>query len=152
MQHPDQDRANDFDAPPLRVFPSHVGSSEGQKARERHTLHEVHHEEQLVFGLNDVERRYDVGVVDARREASFVEKHRHELGVARVLRAQALHRDLARKTGRPREETGMDGRHAARGKWLVDRVAPHGKWEYALLRASDFAHCPKVSRACRLMW
>ena len=61
---------------------------------------------------DDVERRHDVGVADARGEARLVEEHRDEVGVLRERVVQPLDRDGAREARRPEEAPEVDGRHA----------------------------------------
>ena len=51
------------------------------EARERLALDVVHDEEELALVGDDVERRHDVRVLDARGEARLVEEHRDELGI-----------------------------------------------------------------------
>ena len=55
----------------------------------------VHHEEELAFGGHDVERGDHVGVADPRGDARFVEEHRDEPRVARVLGVKAFDGDGA---------------------------------------------------------
>src|SRR5262249_4713047 len=90
--------------------------------RERIPAYVLHHEEELVLLLrdDDVERRDDVRMMDARRETRFVEQHRRELGVARVLRMQSLYRDRAEESGGTDEPSEMDGGHASRRDRVVD--------------------------------
>ena len=60
----------------------------------------LHDEEELALGRDDVERRHDVRVADARGEPRLVEEHRDELGILRELRVQPLDRDGAREAAR----------------------------------------------------
>ena len=84
------------------------------QARERLARHVLHDEEELAVRRDDVERRDDVRMPDARREARLVEEHRDELGILRELRVQPLDRDRAREADRPEQPPEMDRRHAAR--------------------------------------
>ena len=87
--------------------------------------HVVHDEEQLAAGRDDVERRHDVRMADARREPRLVEEHRDELGVGRELRVQALDRDRAREADRPEQPPKMDGGHATGRNGAVEGVPAH---------------------------
>ena len=72
---------------------------------------------------DDVERRDDVRVADARGEARLVEEHRDELGIARRALVQALDRDGAREAAR---------RRAAAREWTVaippDAISPQSSY------------------------
>jgi hypothetical protein len=63
--------------------------------RETFPLQVFHDQEHLARHVHHVERSHYVGVLDARREPRFVEEHRDELGIFRVLRVQAFDRDRA---------------------------------------------------------
>ena len=87
-------------------------------------MHVLHDEEELAVGGDDVERRHDVRVPDARGEARLVEEHRDELGILGELRVEALDRDRAREADRTEQPPEVDRRHAAGGDLVVERIAP----------------------------
>ncbi len=82
-----------------------------------------HDDEDFVIGLDDVERRDDVRVADARREARLVEEHRDELGVARELGVHPFDGDRTRERVRAQHETEVHRRHPARGELTAQRIA-----------------------------
>jgi hypothetical protein len=91
---------------------------------QRLPLHVLHDEEELLVERDDVEGGDDVGVPDAGREAGLVEEHRHELGIARELRMQALDRDRLGEADDAEQATEVHGRHPTGRDLLVERVAP----------------------------
>jgi len=78
----------------------HAGAFEqAQHVRHRRPGDVLHDDEQLGAFERDVERRHDVGVANARREAGLVEQHRCESRVLRELRVQPLDGDHAGEPG-----------------------------------------------------
>ena len=92
---------------------------------ERLAVHVLHDEEELAVRRDDVERRDDVRVADARGEARLVEEHRDELGILRELRVQPLDRDRAREADRTEQSAEMDRGHPACGDGIVESVSPY---------------------------
>jgi hypothetical protein len=107
-----------------RVRGRHHPANGSQELREGLALHVLEDEEDLVVVRHDVERRNDVGVPDARGEASLVEEHRQELGILRVLWVQSLDRDGAREPGDATEAPEMHRGHAARSDLAEQQVSP----------------------------
>ena len=115
------------------------------QARERLALHVLHHQEDLAFGGDDVERGDDVGMTDTTGEAGLVEEHRHELRVLGVLRVQPLDGHRAREPDRAREPPEVHRRHAAGGDLPVEHVATD-----LATGAAGRRSCLRVVRAHRL--
>jgi hypothetical protein len=75
----------------LRRHPLLALHAQAQQARQHLAVHVLHHQQQLLLvDGDDVQRRNDVGVLHARGDAGLVDQHRHEVGIARVLRVQPL--------------------------------------------------------------
>ena len=83
----------------------------------------LHDEEELAVGRDHIERRRDVGVANARRDARFVQEHRDELVLAREVRVEALDRHEAREAPGAERAPEVHRRHATRRDLVVDRVA-----------------------------
>ena len=96
-----------------------------KQLRERLAVDVLHDEEELAVGRDDVDRRDDVRVLDARGEARLVEEHRDELGILGELRMQPLDRDGAREADRAEQAAEVDRRHAAGGDLVVERITPY---------------------------
>ena len=105
--------------------------------RERLSGDVLHDEEQLAVVRDDVERRDDVGVPDARREPGLLEEHRDEVGILREVRMEALDRDGAREPDGSEQARKMDRGHAAGGDLAVQRVSTQTS---AVIRAGLFRH------------
>src|SRR5262245_5178917 len=60
----------------------------------------LHDEQDLALVRDDVERRNDVRMMDARGNARLIEEHRDEIRVLREMRVQALDRYGARESAR----------------------------------------------------
>ena len=91
----------------------------------------LHDQEELFAFLEQdhIQRRRDVGVLDARHQPGLVEKHGNELGVAREVGMEGLDRDCAREPDVAAQAAEMHARHATRGDLVVDNVAPnHPRW------------------------
>ena len=86
------------------------------------TIHVFHHQEQVVVGLHDVERRDHVRVADARNQARLVEEHRDEIRVLREVSVELLDRDRPREAFRSDEAPDVDGGHPARRDLPVERI------------------------------
>ncbi len=83
----------------------------------------LHDDEYFVVHVDDVERRNDVGMGDARREPRLIEEHLDEIRVARELGVEALDRDGPREAHGPHESPEMHRRHAARRNFAVQQVS-----------------------------
>ena len=92
---------------------------------DRLARHVLHDEEQLAARGDDIERRYDVGMPDTRREPSLVEEHGDELGVRRELGVEALDRHRAREADRSEQASKMDRGHTPCGDGIVEGVPPY---------------------------
>ena len=120
VQHAGHDRGEDARGQRLVAL--------AERAREpgdRLAGHVLHDEEQLAARRDDVERRDDVGMADARGEASLVEEHRDELGVRRELRVEPLDRDRSREADRTEQASKMDRCHTPCGDGSVEGVPPY---------------------------
>ncbi len=96
-----------------------------KEARERLAVDVFHHEEELVLGRHDIEDRDDVGVADAFAQPRFLEEHRDELGVARVLLVEPLDGHRLRKAGGADRAPEVHGGHAAGRELAVELVSAH---------------------------
>ena len=85
-----------------------------EDAGERLAMDVLHHQEQLVLVADDVDRRHDVGVADARGEAGLVDQHGDELRIARQVRVQPLDGDDTGEAALASQPPEPDGGHAAR--------------------------------------
>ena len=89
-------------------LPARVSHSEERLAPE-----ELHGQKEAALVRAELEDPHDVGMDEARGDARFVEKHRHELVVSAVLRPDDLEgHQVVRRIGRAPE---VDMRHAATG-------------------------------------
>jgi hypothetical protein len=88
----------------LRCAGVGAASSNASAKLERRSLEVVHDEEERVF--LHVDRRDDVRVWDARREARFVEGHRDELGLGGDVRVQRLDGDEMLEASRTQRARG----------------------------------------------
>src|SRR5262249_32187373 len=93
------------------------------EARERLSLHVIHHEKELTPRGDDVERAHHVRVANSSGKPRLVEEHRDELGIFRVLRVEALDRYRAREANRPEEPAEVYSGHPTRGDLAVERIA-----------------------------
>ena len=94
-----------------------------QQPVQRHAVHVLLDEHDLVAGRHDVEHGHDVAVVDLRRDARLVEEHRDELGVLGELGMQALRGDDAREALVAHQARDVDRRHPAARDLAVQQVA-----------------------------
>ena len=85
-----RDRDRDPRLDPLAPLMHH-----GEELRQRLPVNVLHVEEDLALRLDDVERLYDMGVLNPGREAGLVEEHFDELGIPRDMRMEPLDRDGA---------------------------------------------------------
>ena len=68
----------------------------------------LHDETELVVLFDDIEGHHDVRVGERGSDARLLLEERHELGVARVLRVEALDRDGPAKAGFAEHASDMD--------------------------------------------
>ena len=90
--------------------------------RERKPGHVLHHQKKLAVGGDDIERRHDVGVIDAARDASFVDEHRHELRLFGEVRVQPLDRHRPPESARPHQPPEVHRRHPSGGDFPIELV------------------------------
>jgi hypothetical protein len=115
--------------------------------RERLSGDILHHEKELFAVLDDVERRDDVRMTYADREARLVEEHADEIGILREVGMQPLDRDRSRETDGADEARDMDRGHAAGRDFAVQRVPTQTS---AIVRAAGlFRHLHLVSNVTR---
>ena len=100
-------------------------SGSAQQPRKGFALHVVHDEKELAFGRHDIERLDDIRVSDARSQTRLVDEHGNEFAVPRELRVQSFDSDRPRKPYGPAQAPKMHRCHAARGKLVVEGVAPN---------------------------
>ena len=93
---------------------------------QRHAVHVLLHEHDVVGRRDEVEHRYDVPVMDLRRDPRLVHEHRDELGVLGELGQQALRRDDAREPLVADEARDMDRRHTAARDLAMQDVPADG--------------------------
>ena len=93
-----------------------------EQARERLTFDVLHNDVIASAALTDLDDRYDVRMVDARRESRLVEKHLDELALLRQMRMQALDGDEALEPADARKSAEKDNRHTSDGELANDLV------------------------------
>jgi hypothetical protein len=101
----------------------HPPAGDPEQPRERLAVQVLHDDEELPILGDDVQRRGDVGVLDARRQPRLVEQHRHERGIRGEVRVKPLDRHRPREPRGPEEAPEVDRRHAAAGELVAQRVA-----------------------------
>ena len=75
------------------------------------------------LGLDDVERRHDVGMAHPRRDAGLIDEHRHEVRVFGELRMKPLDGHRTREPHRADQATDVHCSHATRSDLVKNRVA-----------------------------
>ena len=113
LEDVDQDRHHQPRRPLARA-----GAEQHRKRRSLHVLH--HHVVEAVFGA-EIDDRYDVRVVQPRRDPCLVVEHGHEARVVRQVGVEHLDREQALKAGFPGAARQIDDAHAA-ARELADHV------------------------------
>lgn len=93
---------------------------------ERLAVEVLHREVVGAVGLPEVEHRADVGVIELRREARFVEEHFDEAPVLGDVRMNDLDRDPLREPGFGLELREVDGGHPPRCDAIAQPIAAEG--------------------------
>ncbi len=94
-----------------------------QQLLKRQAVDVLEDEQQLVAVLDDVERRDDVRVRDARGEARLVDEHASDVLLARKPGMQTLDGHRAREADGPEQPAVVDDRHPAGRDLPVERIA-----------------------------
>src|SRR5687768_17765099 len=85
--------------------------------------HVVHYEVRLTLVVSDVHDAHDVWMVDARRDARFLEQHLTGFAAAAEMRAQHLDGEQATKAAVAGDAGEVNGSHAAASEARQDLVA-----------------------------
>jgi len=88
--------------------------------------HVLHHDEQRLVRLDEVERVNDVRVIERRGDLRFAEKQIAELRPGRVLGQQLLEDDFLLEAARPELLADVDRPHPALRQVPLDAVVPGG--------------------------